>query len=182
MTPDHINGAFEFGGAIILLLDCIRLRRDRRVLGVHWGPKFFFLAWGLWNLYYYPSLGQPWSFYGGCALVMVNAIWLVQLALFSIDEKLADALLINEPIESLPPHLKEMMRRQREELSAAWQSDEGKQEHWIDLRAASDAATADARAACYDEVLTRSLSGSPPVTYDWSRGVNFTPRSGRTNG
>lgn len=178
MTPDYINGTFEFVGAIILLLDCIRLRRDRRVLGVHWGPKFFFMAWGLWNLYYYPALGQWFSFAGGCALVMVNAIWLVQLALFTIDEKLADALLINEPIESIPPHLKEMMRRHGGGLSAAWQSEEGKQEHWVDLREATDAATAQARAACYDELMIKTMAGgarSKPATVDYSTGWEKLP-------
>lgn len=36
----------------------------------------FFTGWGLWNLYYYPSLGQMLSFEGGVAIVLTNIIWL----------------------------------------------------------------------------------------------------------
>lgn len=98
MTPDHINGLFELFGAILLLLDVIRLRRDRRVLGVHWGARAFFTTWGLWNLYYYPAIGQMWSLVGAAALVMVNAIWLVQLGMYAVDRKVVESLLIAEPL------------------------------------------------------------------------------------
>lgn len=84
MTPDHINGAFELLGAALLFMDVLALRRDRAIAGVHWGPRFFFMGWGLWNLYYYPQLGQYWSFVGGCLLVMANAMWLVLLATYRV--------------------------------------------------------------------------------------------------
>lgn len=42
----------------------------------------FITAWGLWNLYYYPSLDQPWSFYGGVALVCVNTTYLCCVLIF----------------------------------------------------------------------------------------------------
>lgn len=80
MTPDHINGLIETIGAVLLFLDVLALRRDRVIAGVHWGPRLFFMGWGLWNLYYYPQLEQYWSFIGGCLLVMANAMWLVLLA------------------------------------------------------------------------------------------------------
>ncbi len=73
---DAINGLFELAGAALVLLNVRALWRDRVLRGVHWGPTVFFTAWGLWNLVYYPSLSQWWSFAGGLALVIVNALWL----------------------------------------------------------------------------------------------------------
>lgn len=84
MSPDVINGCFEIGGAAVLALNVKRLHRDRRIAGVHWGPTLFFALWGLWNLFYYPSLGQWWSTVGGCLLVLVNIIWLVQLGCYGL--------------------------------------------------------------------------------------------------
>lgn len=40
----------------------------------------FFWSWGIWNLFFYPSLGQWYSFVGGIALVAGNTVW-VALAL-----------------------------------------------------------------------------------------------------
>lgn len=81
MTPDHFNALFEAGGAALLLLNVRALLRDRRLAGVHIAPTAFFAAWGLWNLYYYPHLGQWWSFAAGLAVVAVNAAW-IGLALY----------------------------------------------------------------------------------------------------
>jgi len=74
--PDVINGLFELAGAVFLLLNVARLRRDRAVRGVHWLPTGHFTAWGVWNLFYYPHLDQWFSFAGGLAIVCVNALWL----------------------------------------------------------------------------------------------------------
>lgn len=82
MIMDVINGSFELGGAFILLLNVRRLYRDKIVRGVHWSPTAFFAAWGLWNLLYYPSLGQTCSFIGGVCLVAVNLVWLGQVAYY----------------------------------------------------------------------------------------------------
>lgn len=78
MTFDVINGTFEFIGAIMLTINCYRLHKDRVLKGAHWLPVTFFTAWGLWNLVYYPSLDQWFSFAGGCAIVTVNLVWLMQ--------------------------------------------------------------------------------------------------------
>ncbi|KKL71436.1 hypothetical protein LCGC14_2094960, partial [marine sediment metagenome] len=41
-------------------------------------PSFvFFTAWGYWNMFYYPHLGQWFSFFGGFAIVFVNTVWIV---------------------------------------------------------------------------------------------------------
>jgi hypothetical protein len=84
MSMDLINGLFEFVGALLLLLNVRRLAQDKKISGVHWGPTVFFTAWGVWNLFYYPSLDQRWSFLGGVCLVAVNLIWLLQLCYFAV--------------------------------------------------------------------------------------------------
>ena len=84
MTPDQINGAFEFIGGCFALLNVLRLLKDRQLCGVHWSPTLFFALWGMWNLYFYPSVNCWWSFTGGLLLVAVNATW-VMLALYFRD-------------------------------------------------------------------------------------------------
>lgn len=77
MMPDHINAVFELVGAAVTWVNFNKLRRDRSISGVDWRTWIFFSAWGLWNLYYYPSLGQSWSFYAGIVLVTGNLAWLL---------------------------------------------------------------------------------------------------------
>lgn len=73
---DFINGAFEFLGGFALWGNAVRLYRDKCARGVTGWTTAFFLSWGYWNLYYYPSLGQWWSFYGGLNIVAANTVWL----------------------------------------------------------------------------------------------------------
>lgn len=72
---DTINGLFEFVGAYTNLQNVRAIRRDRSVAGVSWQSFAFFSSWGLWNLVYYPALGQWLSFAGGCAIVSMNLLW-----------------------------------------------------------------------------------------------------------
>ena len=80
MSPDLINGIFEMGGALVLMLNVRRLWTQRTLRGVHWAPTAFFTSWGFWNLFYYPQLDQWFSFIGAVAIVTVNAAWLGLLA------------------------------------------------------------------------------------------------------
>ena len=77
--PDLVNGTFEALGGILILLSVFKLYHDKVVKGAHWAPPAFFTAWGLWNLFYYPALGQWASFTGGAFLVVVNAVWVAQM-------------------------------------------------------------------------------------------------------
>jgi len=69
------NGLFEIIGAFFTWRNYIQLRREREIKGVYWPMLMFFTAWGFWNLFYYPSLGQWFSFAGGSALVLGNIAW-----------------------------------------------------------------------------------------------------------
>lgn len=83
MSLDLINGLFELGGAILLWMNVARLHRDKCVRGVHPVPAWFFACWGLWNLVYYPSLGQWFSVAGGALLVVANIVWVAQMVYYS---------------------------------------------------------------------------------------------------
>jgi hypothetical protein len=75
MPGDLLNGTFEVVGAWVCWLNVRQLWRDKRLSGVKWEVQGFFVAWGCWNLWYYPSLGQWWSFVGGLLMVVMNGIW-----------------------------------------------------------------------------------------------------------
>lgn len=76
---DLVNGLFELFGGFFLWGNVRRARRDRRFRGVAIVPTAFFTAWGVWNLYYYPSLGQWLSFVGGLNIVAANCVWVAQM-------------------------------------------------------------------------------------------------------
>lgn len=75
MIADLINGCFEFFGAFFIWGNVVRTWKDKGYAGVYLPACVFFTTWGIWNLYYYPSLGQWWSFAGGLAIVLMNALW-----------------------------------------------------------------------------------------------------------
>lgn len=77
--PDFINGAFEFIGGGMVFLHCWQVFKDKEVKGVNLWATIFFTSWGFWNLYYYPSLSQWWSFSGGLAIVSANTLWVLMM-------------------------------------------------------------------------------------------------------
>lgn len=77
MRPDAINGLFELLGGMWVWHNVVVLRRDKMVRGVSWVVQALFTAWGWWNLYYYPHLGQWASFAGGVMMVVANSTWTV---------------------------------------------------------------------------------------------------------
>jgi len=87
MVPDLINGTFEIGGAVALLLNVYRLYKDKKLSGVHLAPTMFFVVWGYWNLFYYPHLHQWISFFGGMGIVIVNTIWVVMAIYYKTKTK-----------------------------------------------------------------------------------------------
>lgn len=76
MSPDLINGGFEFIGSAMIWMNVRQLWKDKMTRGVHWGATTFFTSWGFWNVYYYPYLHQYWSFAGGLSIVLANCAWL----------------------------------------------------------------------------------------------------------
>jgi len=85
--PDLINGLFETSGALFILLSIIKTLKDKEVKGVSWLHVSFFSGWGIWNLFYYPFLGQWLSFCGGVAIVISNTVWCTLLIYYSLKRK-----------------------------------------------------------------------------------------------
>jgi hypothetical protein len=83
---DGVNGAYESLGGFFVFLHILTLLRDKAVRGVNIPAAAFFASWGLWNLYYYPSLGQWCSFAGGLGLVTANTTWII-LMLYYVDKE-----------------------------------------------------------------------------------------------
>jgi hypothetical protein len=75
--PDMVNGAFEALGGAFLFLNVLRVIKDKSIKGISVVPTVFFSIWGLWNLAYYPLLGQWLSFIGGTTVVIANTVWVV---------------------------------------------------------------------------------------------------------
>ena len=72
---DLINGMFEAGLAVLLLLNCRAIIRVKMVRGVSIAPFLFTTSWGVWNLLFYPALGCWFSFAGGLGVVAVNCCY-----------------------------------------------------------------------------------------------------------
>jgi len=77
--PDLINGTFEFAGGFMLLTNVWQIFKDKVLKGYNPLSTVFFTSWGMWNLFYYPHLGQWYSFAGGVFIVSVNTFWLGQI-------------------------------------------------------------------------------------------------------
>lgn len=76
---DLINGLFETFAPFFIIPSIVKLHRDKRVQGISLVHVLFFYAWNYWNLYYYPSLNQWLSFYGGIGIIAVNTVWIGQM-------------------------------------------------------------------------------------------------------
>ena len=76
MNYDLINGTFELISGLSQIVNIRKLIKDKEVKGIAIWPVIFFISWGVWNLFYYPYLGQIISFIGGLLIVITNLIWL----------------------------------------------------------------------------------------------------------
>jgi hypothetical protein len=88
LTFDMINGLLELGGALFTMNNVRVLMRDRFVKGVSPLATIYFVVWGLWNCIWYPSLGQPFSFYGGISITVANFMWLAMLSWYWLQRKM----------------------------------------------------------------------------------------------
>jgi len=73
---DIINSFFEFSMFVASIMNIIKILEEKVIKGFHWATVGIASLWGFWNLHYYSSLDQWWSFYAGILLVISNSIWL----------------------------------------------------------------------------------------------------------
>lgn len=52
---------------------------DKRIAGIYPSYLVWVVSWGFWNLYYYPSLAQSFSFVAGIGVVTMNIWYLIAL-------------------------------------------------------------------------------------------------------
>ena len=86
MTPDLVNGLFEFTGSIALWANVYRLHRDKQTRGVTWYATGFFASWSIWNCWFYPNYELWFSFWGGVSIVIANTVWLIQMVWYTRKE------------------------------------------------------------------------------------------------
>lgn len=86
VPPDVLNGVFEFIGSIFTWMNVRQVVKDKGHRGIYVPAIVFFMSWGLWNLFYYPYLGQLISFAGGLSLVVANMVWVFCLLYFGKKE------------------------------------------------------------------------------------------------
>lgn len=77
MNSDLVNGIIEFVGGCFLWLNVWRITKDKDIKGIHWGSVMFWTAFGSWNIYYYPSINQWFSFYGSIFVFLGNTTWVI---------------------------------------------------------------------------------------------------------
>jgi hypothetical protein len=87
MVPDLVNGGFEALASLFILNHCRAIWRSRQAHGISLLSTVFFAAWGLWNIWYYPHLGQLFSFYAGIAVVCANFFWIYSIWLIRKSER-----------------------------------------------------------------------------------------------
>lgn len=90
---DLVNGTLESCGGLFIYMSIRDLYRAKLVRGVSWKHVAFFSTWGVWNLWYYPELGQWFSFAGGVFLCATNTFWLGQIAYYLVKEKKSHAFI-----------------------------------------------------------------------------------------
>lgn len=83
--PDLINGIFEAGIGLLQVQNVRFLRQCREIRGVHWGLTAWVSFYGLYNLYFYPSLHLWISFAGGVFIFLANLIWLFHALYYEGD-------------------------------------------------------------------------------------------------
>lgn len=66
----------------MILNHCRVLFKQKQVHGVSKLSCIFFLAWGFWNIFYYPHLGQILSFAGALFVVAANALWVSMMMFY----------------------------------------------------------------------------------------------------
>ena len=73
---DVINFFFEFFAGIAIYLHCREAEKAKSVQGVSFLATMFFTVWGVWNLIYYPILGQWASVIAAIFVFAGNVYWI----------------------------------------------------------------------------------------------------------
>lgn len=76
MSTDIINGGMALIGAGFLFQNVRAIWKDKSYRGVRMTPTVFFITWGMWNLYYFYSIGQMYSLIGFSVIAVIDVMWI----------------------------------------------------------------------------------------------------------
>ena len=83
VSPDLINSIFEGVAAVSVLISVRQILKDREVKGVAWLGCLFMPVWSFWNVYFYATLAQGWSFLAAVSMSIAETIYVVLLIYYS---------------------------------------------------------------------------------------------------
>ena len=81
------TGLFQALAAVFVANHVRVLLHDRDVKGVSVFSQLFFTAIGLWNLVFYSSLRQWWSFAGGVLILSANTSYVILMLYYKRKNK-----------------------------------------------------------------------------------------------
>ncbi len=76
MPTDWFNALLVMGGMYLAAANAIALHRDKKVRGVYWKAWVFYSFCAVWDIYYYKSVGHPWSVAAAVLLSVATIAWL----------------------------------------------------------------------------------------------------------
>ena len=76
MNHDVINAAILLVASALQWHNVSLLYRHKSVKGVSLQATAFYAAWGMWNCYYFSSLGQWLSVASNVSIMSANLVWL----------------------------------------------------------------------------------------------------------
>jgi uncharacterized membrane protein YfcA len=79
IAPDLANATFEALAALFILNHCRAVWGSKQAHGISILSTMFFASWGVWNIWYYPHLGQWLSFYAGILVTFANLFWIYSI-------------------------------------------------------------------------------------------------------
>lgn len=87
MSLDLVTSHFEVIAILVLLNNCKKLYEDKQVKGISVLSPLFYLSWSVWNLFYYYSLNQKFSFICGIGSVVANLVWISLMMYYIVRRK-----------------------------------------------------------------------------------------------
>ncbi len=75
MSVDGINVIFVLVAAWLAALNAYTLYKDKHIRGVYWKSWAFYSGCAIWDIYYYHSVGHPWSTVGAVIMAVATVIW-----------------------------------------------------------------------------------------------------------
>ena len=72
---DMVNSFFPFVGSIFVILNIIKMHKDKELKGSHWFSPLFFYCGQIWGAYFMYTLHKWWSLAGAIVLTFFNFVW-----------------------------------------------------------------------------------------------------------